>query len=57
MAAVVRVALNGHRGGAAGVEIVSILLDDQGDLPSIEPGNEAMNVYAQTMDFYVLYKE
>jgi len=57
LAAVVRGALSGFKGGAAGVEIECMLLDDQGDLPAIAPGNEAMDVYAQMMDFYVLYKE
>ena len=57
LAAVVRAALNGLRGGAAGVAIECMLLEDQGDLPSVEPGNEEMNVFAQMMDFYVLYKE
>jgi hypothetical protein len=57
LAAGVRAALNGHRGGAAGVHIETMLLDDQGDLPYIDPENEAQNVFAQMMDFYVLYKE
>jgi len=57
LAAVVRAALNGHRGGAAGVHIELMLLDDQGDLPYIDPENEAQNVFAKMMDFYVLYKE
>ena len=57
MAAVVRAALSGHRGGAAGVHIETMLLDDQGDLPYIDPENEAQNVFAIMMDFYVLYKE
>lgn len=57
LAAVVRAALNGHRGGAAGVHIETMLLEDQGDLPSFDPENEAQNVYAKMMDFYVLYKE
>lgn len=57
LAAVVRAALNGHRGGAAGVHIEMMLLDDQSDLPYIDPENEAQNVFAQMMDFYVLYKE
>ena len=57
LAAVVRAALNGHRGGAAGVHIETMLLDDQGDLPYIDPENEAQNVFAIMMDFYVLYKE
>lgn len=57
LSAVVRVALNGHKGGAAGVEIECCLLDDMGDLPAIEPENEQMNVYAKMMDFFVLYKE
>jgi len=57
LAAVVRAALNGHRGGAAGIDIELMLLDDQGDLPYIDPENEAQNVFAQMMDFYVLYKE
>ena len=57
LAAVVRAALNGHRGGAAGVHIELMLLDDMGDLPYIDPENEAQNVFAKMMDFYVLYKE
>ena len=57
LAAVVRAALHGHRGGAAGVHIELMLLDDQGDLPYIDPENEAQNVFAKMMDFYVLYKE
>jgi len=57
LAAVVRAALNGHRGGAAGIDIELMLLDDQGDLPYIDPENEAQNVFAKMMDFYVLYKE
>lgn len=57
LSAVVRIALNGVKGGAAGIEIECCLLDDVGDLPAIEPGNEQMNVYAKMMDFFVLYKE
>jgi len=57
LAVVVRAALNGHMGGAAGVHIELMLLDDQGDLPYIDPENEAQNVEAKMMDFYVLYKE
>jgi len=57
LAAVVRAALHGHRGGAAGVHIELMLLDDMGDLPYIDPENEAQNVFAKMMDFYVLYKE
>lgn len=57
LAAVVRVALSGFKGGAAGVQIECMLLDDEGDSPAIEPENEQMNVYAKTMDFFVLYKE
>jgi len=57
LAAVVRAALSGLSGSPAGVRIECMLLEDQSDLPSIEPENEEMNVYAQMMDFYVLYKE
>jgi len=57
LAAIVRAALSGFKGGSAGVEIECMLLGDQGDLPAIEPGNEAMNLFGQMMDFYVLYKE
>ena len=57
LAAVVRATLNGHRGGAAGVHIETMLLDDQSDLPYIDPEDEAQNVEAEMMDFYVLYKE
>jgi hypothetical protein len=57
LAAVVRAALNGHRGGAAGVHIETMLLEDQGELPFIDPENEDQNVFAKMMDFYVLYKE
>ena len=57
LAAVVRAALSGHRGGSACVLIEKMLLDDQGDLPYIDPENEAQNVFAIMMDFYVLYKE
>ena len=54
---VVRLALSGFKGGAAGVRIEAMLLEDAGDLPAIEPENEQMSVYAKTMDFFVLYKE
>jgi hypothetical protein len=57
LSAVVRRALSGFQGGAAGVAIECMLLEDAGDLPAIEPENERMNVYAKTMDFFVLYKE
>lgn len=57
LAAVVRVALSGVKGGAAGVTIECMILEDVSDLPAIEPGNEKMNVYAKMMDFLVLYKE
>lgn len=54
---VVRLALSGVKGGAAGVTIECMVLEDVGDLPVIDPENEQMNVYAKTMDFFVLYKE
>jgi len=33
------------------------ILEEMNDLPIIVPENEQMNVFAKTMDIYVLYKE
>lgn len=44
-------------GGFHGGDIEQILLEETNDLPVITPENEQLNVYAKTMDFYVLYKE
>jgi len=57
LAKVVREALSGLTGGAEGIRIECMLLEDQSDLPTFAADNEEMNVYAQMMDFYVLYKE
>jgi hypothetical protein len=53
----VRRALNGLRTGAEGVEIMSILAEDENDLPMMAAEDEQMNTYAKTMDFNVMYKE
>ena len=57
LSAVVRNLLNGFKGGAAGYTVDCMLLDDESDLPVFDMENEAMNVYAKTMDFFVQYKE
>lgn len=53
LADLVKTSLGGFHGG----DIECILLEETNDLPMIEPENESMNVFAKTMDFYVLYKE
>jgi hypothetical protein len=53
LAAVVKSSINGYQGG----EVECLLLEEMNDLPVIEAENEQMNVYAKTMDFYILYKE
>lgn len=53
LADIVKNSLSGFYAG----NIQSILLDETNDLPSLSPENEQMNVYAKTMDFYVMYKE
>jgi len=53
LADIVKNSLSGFSAG----DIQSILLDETNDLPSLSPENEQMNVYAKTMDFYVMYKE
>lgn len=53
LADIIKNCLSGFQGG----DIQGIILDETNDLPSIEPENEQMNVYAKTMDFFVMYKE
>jgi hypothetical protein len=44
-------------GGFMGGNIQSMLLEEENDLPSLNPENEELNVFAKTLDFYVCYKE
>lgn len=53
LAEIVKGSIGTHRAGV----IECVLLEEMNDLPSIEPENEQMNVFAKTMDFYILYKE
>lgn len=57
LAQILRISLDGLSCSPEDVRIEHIMLEDIGDLPIIEPGNEEMNVFAKTMDFFVLYKE
>ena len=57
LAAAVRGVLDGYQGSPESVRLESIFFEDQGDLPVIAAGNEEQNVYAQTLDFQVTYKE
>ncbi len=54
---IVRKSLEGFQGSPEDVRIESMMLEDIGDLPVIDPDNEQLSVYAKTMDFYVLFKE
>jgi hypothetical protein len=53
LADVVKISMGSHKAGL----IECSILEEMNDLPILNPEDELMNVYAKTMDFYVLYKE
>jgi len=53
----VRLTLNGYIGTIESLQIYGIFLENEGDLPSIQPGVDRLRRFAKYLDFTVCFKE